>query len=74
MSPTERPTDDASEHQRIIRDTQQLRHLVQALSNGPNVNFRAIHEVASRIMQAAYDEWKKAELAKIALTRHQPAP
>jgi hypothetical protein len=31
-----------------------------------DVIFRAIHEVASRIMQAAYDRWKKAELAKIA--------
>jgi hypothetical protein len=74
MSPTERPTDDASEHQRIIRDTQQLQHLVQALSNGPDVNFRAIHEVASRIMQAAYDGWKKAELAKIAPGRDASQP
>jgi hypothetical protein len=36
------------------------------------VNFRAIHEVASRIMQTAYEGWKKAELGKIAPTRIDP--
>jgi hypothetical protein len=70
MSPIERPIGGASAPQRIVRETQQLQQLVQALSDGQDVNFCAIHEVASRIMQAAYDGWKKAELAKIAPTRH----
>jgi hypothetical protein len=58
----------------IVRDTQQLQELIQALPDGHDVNFRAIHEVASRIMQAAYDGWKKAELAKIAPRQHAPPP
>jgi hypothetical protein len=72
MSPPERPTSGASEHQMIVRDTQQVQQLVQALPDGQDVNFRAIHEVASRITQAAYEGWKKAKLAKIAPTRHDP--
>jgi hypothetical protein len=74
MSPIERPTGGASEYQMIVRDTQQLQQLIQALPDGHDVNFRAIHEVASRIMQAAYDGWKKAELAKIAPRQHAPPP
>jgi hypothetical protein len=70
MSSTARPTGGASEHQQILPDTQQLQHLVQAVLDGPGVNFRAIHEVVSRIMQVAYEGWKKAELAKIVPTRH----
>ena len=69
MSPTEGPPGGASAPQRIIRETPQLQHLVQALSDGHDANFRAIHAVASRIMQAASDGWKTAELAKIAPTR-----
>jgi hypothetical protein len=65
MFPAERPTSSASAHQLIIRGPQQLQRLVQALSDGEDANFRAIHEVASRIMQAAYDGWKTAEPAKI---------
>jgi hypothetical protein len=65
MSPTERPTGSASAHQLIIRETQQLQRLVQALSDGGDANFRAIHEVASRIMQVVYEGWKTADLAKI---------
>ena len=53
MSPTEGPPGGASAPQRIIRETPQLQHLVQALSDGHDANFRAIHAVASRIMQAA---------------------
>jgi hypothetical protein len=63
-----------SAHQRIVRDTQLLQQLVQALPAGQDVNFRAIHEVASRIMQAADDGWKTAELAKIAPPWHAPPP
>jgi hypothetical protein len=74
MSPTEGPTGGASAQQRIIRATQQLRHLVQALADGQDADFRAIHEVASRIMEAAYDGWKTAELAKIAPPRLDPPP
>lgn len=56
----------------IVRDTKQLQQLVQALPDGQDVNVRAIHEVASRIMQAAYAGRKKAERAKIAPIRHDP--
>jgi hypothetical protein len=74
MSPTEDPPGGASAHQRIIREAQQLQHLVQALPDGYDVNFRAMHKVASRIMQAAYNGWKTAVLARIAPTRHAPPP
>ena len=66
MFPTTHPTGGVSEQQMIVRDTQLLQQLVQALPAGQDVNFRAIHEVASRIMQAAYAGWKKAEFATIA--------
>jgi hypothetical protein len=34
---------------------------------GKHVDFRAIHDVASPITKAAYEGWKKAALAQIAL-------
>jgi hypothetical protein len=67
-------TGGVSEHQMIVRETPLLQPLVQALPAGQDVNFRAIHAVASRIMQAAYDGWKNAELARIAPPRHAPPP
>jgi hypothetical protein len=44
----------------------QLQALVTAMQAGTPVDFRAIHDVASRITQAAYEGWKKAALAQIA--------
>jgi len=32
---------------------------------GPHVDFRAIHDMASRMTQAAYEGWKKDALAHI---------
>ena len=66
MLATERPTDGAAERQAIMRNTEQLQALVTAMQAGTPVDFRAIHDVASRITQAAYEGWKKAALAQIA--------
>ena len=66
MLATERPTDGAAERQAIMRNTEQLQALVTAMQAGTPVDFRAIHDVASRITQAAYEGWKKAALAQTA--------
>jgi hypothetical protein len=66
MHATERPTDGAAERQAIVRATEQLQALVTAMQAGTPVDFRAIHDVASRIPQAAYEGWKKAALAQLA--------
>jgi hypothetical protein len=55
MCPTEYSTGGVSAPERIVRDTQLLPLLVQALPAGQDVTFRAIHAVASWIMQAADD-------------------
>lgn len=66
MLATERPTDGAAERQAIVRDTEQLQALVTTMQAGQSVDFRAIHQVASRITQAAYEGWKKVALAQTA--------
>jgi hypothetical protein len=62
----ERPTDGAAERQAIVRATEQLQTLVTVIQTGKPVDFRAIHDVASRITQAAYEGWKKAAPAQLA--------
>jgi hypothetical protein len=49
-----------------VRATEQLQALVTAIQAGTPVDFRAIHNVASRVTQAAYHGWKKAALAQLA--------
>ncbi len=66
MRATERPTDGAAERQAMVRDSEQVQALVTAMQAGTPVDFRAIHDVASRMTQAAFEGWKKAALAQIA--------
>ena len=66
MSATEHPTGGGAELQAILRYTEQLRQLVEAMQQEGKVDFRTIHEVASRLTSAAYEGWKKAEMEKMA--------
>lgn len=66
MPATERRTNGGPERQAILRDTEQLQALVEAMQHGREADFRKIHEVASRIASAAYEGWIKAELEKMA--------
>jgi len=50
----------------MVRNTEQLQALVTAMQAGTPVDFRTIHDVASRIIHGAYEGWKKAVLAQIA--------
>jgi hypothetical protein len=58
-------TTDA-EQQCIIRELAQLQALVTAIPPGTPLDFRAIHAVASRLTQAAYEGWKQEALAATA--------
>jgi hypothetical protein len=71
MLATEHPTVGAAERQAIIRKTGQLQALVVAMQGGKPLDFRAVHDVASRIAKAAYAGWKEAALAHIG---HRTAP
>jgi hypothetical protein len=66
MLAAERLTNGTAERQAIVRDTEQLQALVTAKQAREPVDFRAIHQVASRMTQAAYESWKKAALAQTA--------
>jgi hypothetical protein len=66
MLATARPTDGAAERQAIVCATEPLQAQVTAMQAGNPVDFRAIHDVASRMTQAAYERWKKAALAQLA--------
>jgi hypothetical protein len=65
MLATESPTDGAAERQAIVRYREHLQALVKAMQEGKHVDFRAIHDVASRITHAAYEGWKKDAFAQI---------
>jgi len=58
-------TTDA-EQQRLVRELAQLQALVTATPLGIPLDFRAIHTVASRLTQAAYEGWEKEALAATA--------
>jgi hypothetical protein len=53
MLATEHPTVGAAERQAIIRETEQLQALGAAMQAGKPLDFRAVHDVASRIAKAA---------------------
>ena len=59
-------TTTEAEQQLIVRELAQLQALVTVTSQGTPLDFRAIHAVASRLTQAAYEGWKKETLAAIA--------
>jgi len=58
----------AAEQQRIRRELTQLQALVTEIPPGTPLDFRAIHTVASRLTQAAYEGWKQEALAATART------
>ena len=62
------PMTTAAERHRIERELAALQALVTAIPPGGSLNFRAIHAVASRLTQAAYEGWKKEALAATAPT------
>jgi hypothetical protein len=62
MAVFQESTTTEAEQQRIVRELVQL----QALVTATPLDFRAIHAVASRLTQAAYEGWKKEALAMIA--------
>jgi len=60
-------TTDA-EPQRIRHERTQGQALVAGIPPGSPLDFRAIHTVASRLTQAAYEGWKQEALAATART------
>jgi hypothetical protein len=66
MAVVQRSATTEAEQQLIVRELAQLQALVTAIPPGTPLDFRAIHAVASRLTQAAYEGWKKEALAAIA--------
>ena len=64
-------TTTEDKQQCIVRELAHLQALVAATPQDAPFDFRAIHAVASRLTQAAYEGWKQEALAA---TARKPLP